>query len=108
DKPGKLQHLFELIYGFITDTIDQVGIHHGEKYAAYIGTIFLFILSMNLIGMIPGLESPTMFAWVPAGLAVCTFIYFNVVGFQANGLGYLSQFVGPVRFANPIATIAIC
>ena len=108
DKPGKLQHLFELIYNFIHDTVEQVGIHHGRQYAPYIGTVFIFILSMNLIGIIPGLESPTMAAYVPAGMALSTFAYFNVMGFRANGIGYLAQFAGPVRFANPIATIAIC
>src|SRR5882724_10026019 len=58
ENPGKLQHVFELIYEFIVDTIHEVGVHHGERYIYYIGTVFVFILSMNLIGLIPGLESP--------------------------------------------------
>jgi F-type H+-transporting ATPase subunit a len=96
DKPGPLQHVFELIYGFIKTTIDEVGIEHGEKHLAYIGTIFIFILSMNLIGTIPAFEAPTMVVFVPAGLAICTFVYYNAAGFRANGIGYLKQFAGPV------------
>src|SRR5258708_16584216 len=107
DKPGTLQHIFESFRGFIHDTVDQVGIHHGEQYVPYIGTIFIFILTMNLIGIIPMFESPTMSAWVPAGLAVVTFFYFNAMGFRANGIGYLKQLAGPVRFPNPIATALI-
>src|SRR5262249_10701077 len=107
DNPGTLQHVFESVHGFIKDTVDQVGIHHGEQFVPYIGTIFIFILTMNLIGIIPAFESPTMSAWVPAGLAMVTFLYFNLMGFRANGIGYLAQFAGPVRFPNPIANIAI-
>jgi F-type H+-transporting ATPase subunit a len=107
DKPGTLQHVFESFRGFIHDTIEQVGIHHGGQYAPYIGTVFIFILSMNLIGIIPWFESPTMSPWVPAGLAVVTFIYFNTMGFKANGIGYLKQLAGPVRFPNPFATALI-
>ena len=68
---------------------------------------FIFILSMNLIGMIPAFESPTMAPWVPAGLAVTTFLYFNAVGFRVHGIKYLAQFAGPVRFPNPIANVAV-
>jgi F-type H+-transporting ATPase subunit a len=107
DKPGTLQHIFELLYEFFKDTIDQVGIHHGEKYLPYIGTIFIFILSMNLIGAIPAFEAPTMSPWVPAGLAVVTFLYFNLAGLQAHGIKYLAHFAGPVRFPNPLANLAI-
>ncbi len=107
DKPGTLQHIFELLYGFFDNTIKEVGVHHGEKYLPYIGTIFIFILSMNLIGAIPAFEAPTMAPWVPAGLAIVTFLYFNFCGFRAQGFHYLAHFAGPVRFDNPIASIAI-
>jgi F-type H+-transporting ATPase subunit a len=40
--------------------------------------------------------------WVPAGLAVATFIYFNAMGFQAHGIGYLAHFAGPVRLPNRV------
>ena len=107
DKPGKLQHLFEMMNEFFHTTIDEVGIHHGGKYIPYIGTIFIFILSLNLIGIIPAFESPTMAPWVPAGLALVTFVYFNAMGFSAHGIKYLAHFAGPVRFPNPIANVAI-
>jgi len=107
DNPGTLQHIFESLNGFFKTTVDEVGIHHGEKYVPYIGTIFIFILSMNLIGIIPAFASPTMAPWVPAGLAVVTFIYFNAMGFQAHGIKYLMHFTGPVRFPNPIFNIGI-
>jgi F-type H+-transporting ATPase subunit a len=107
DKPGALQHFFEMLYEFFHDTLEQVGVHNVDKYLPFIGTLFIFILSMNLIGAIPAFEAPTMAPWVPAGCAIVTFLYFNLVGFQAHGIKYLAHFAGPVRFPNPIANIAI-
>src|ERR1700683_5630429 len=49
DKPGALQHIFELFYGFINKTAEEGGIHHPHDYVPYIGTIAIFILTMNLI-----------------------------------------------------------
>lgn len=102
DKPGALQHIFEGVYAFINDTAEEAGIHHGHQYVPYIGTIFIFILSMNLIGIIPAFESPTMSPWVPAGCAVITFLYYNLQGFRANGIKYLAQLAGPVWWLAPL------
>jgi F-type H+-transporting ATPase subunit a len=107
DKPGKLQHIFEMLHEFFTTTVHEVGIHHGEKYIPFIGMLFIFVLSLNLIGIVPAFESPTMSPWVPAGLALVTFVYFNAMGFAAQGIKYVAHFAGPVRFPNPVANIAI-
>ena len=110
ENPGKLQRVFELIYECIADTISQVSVNHGERFIYYIGTIFIFILSMNLIGMIPGLEAPTNNIPVTVGLAIVTFIYYNAMGFKELGIGYLKQFMGPVAwlawFMIPIEIIS--
>jgi F-type H+-transporting ATPase subunit a len=110
ENPGKLQQVFELIYEFIVSTINEVGVVHGERFIYYIGTIFIFILSMNLIGLIPGLEAPTNNIPVTVGLAVVTFIYYNAVGFRDHGFAYLKQFMGPVAwlawFMIPIELIS--
>ncbi len=102
DKPGALQHTFESIYGFILKSAQDAGVEHPENYMSYFATIFVFIATMNLIGVIPAFESPTMFVWVPAGLAVWTFLYFNVAGFRTNGLGYLKHFAGPFWWLAPL------
>jgi F-type H+-transporting ATPase subunit a len=103
DRPGKLQHTFELVYNFLYgQSEEQVG-HHGSHYLAFFGTIFLFILFANLIGIIPGFESPTMVPSVPAGCALATFAYYNFVGVKANGLfTYLKHFAGPMPLLAPL------
>src|SRR6478672_13403150 len=75
DKPGKVQQMFEVIYEFLRgESEDQVG-HDAHKHVGFFATLFLFILFSNLIGIIPGFESPTMTPSVPAGCALATFLY---------------------------------
>jgi F-type H+-transporting ATPase subunit a len=101
--PGKLQHTFELIYDFLREQSDEQVGHDGHKYVAYFGTIFIFILFSNLIGVIPGMEAPTMVPSVPAGCALATFFYYNIVGVQANGIvKYLAHFAGPMPLLAPL------
>lgn len=103
DRPGKLQHIFEVIYGFIKEQVAEVGVHHGHKYAGYFATIFFFILFANLLGIIPAFESPTMFAPVPLGCAMATFLYFNLAGMREHGvLKYTAHFAGPVWWLAPV------
>ncbi|MBZ5623203.1 MAG: F0F1 ATP synthase subunit A [Acidobacteriia bacterium] len=102
DRPGGLQHTFELLYDFIKGQAeDQVG-HGAHRYMAFFGTIFIFILSANLIGLVPCFESPTNFPFVTAGCAMATFAYYNAVGFQAHGLKYLAHFAGPLWWLAPL------
>ena len=104
DRPGKLQHTFELAYEFFHDQTDEQVGHYGQSYLPFFGTLFIFILFSNLIGVIPGLEAPTMGSVsVPAGAAIAVFLYYNMVGIQANGLGkYLAHFAGPMPILAPL------
>jgi len=97
DRPGKLQHAFEVIYNFLHEQAeDNVG-HDGSKYLPLFGTIFIFVLFSNLIGVIPTFESPTMFPEVPAGCALVAFAYYNLMGMREQGVGkYLAHFAGPM------------
>jgi len=103
DKPGKTQQIFEVIYQFLRgESEDQIG-HDAHKYFGYFATVFLFILFCNLIGIIPGFESPTMTPSVPAGCALATFVYYNIAGIQANGVvTYLKHFAGPMWYLAPL------
>ena len=102
DQPGKLQHVFELIYEFFHASAEEVVGHDGPQYVAFFGTIFLFILFMNLIGLIPGFDSPTMYPMVPLGLAVVTFLFYHGTGLRAHGAGYIKQFLGPFLLLIPL------
>jgi F-type H+-transporting ATPase subunit a len=102
DKPGKIQHSFELIYEFVHASAEEVVGHGGGKYVAFFGTIFLFILIMNVLGLIPGFVSPTASPQVPLGMAVATFIFYHATGLRAHGGGYIKQFLGPMLLLVPL------
>jgi F-type H+-transporting ATPase subunit a len=102
DRPGKIQHTFEVIYEFVHASAEEIVGHGGAKYTAFFGTIFLFILFMNLLGLIPGFESPTMAPQVPLGLAIVTLLFYHAAGVRANGAGYIKQFLGPMLLLAPL------
>lgn len=103
DRPGKTQHIFEAMYTFLRgEASDNIG-HQGPKFLPFLGTLFIFILFCNLIGIIPGFESPTMNPSVPAGCAVLVFLYYNFMGFKQQGVfGYLAHFAGPIWWLAPL------
>lgn len=96
ESPGALQHTFEGIEGFVFDQSHEIIGHHSEPYTAFFAIIFIFILVCNLIGLIPGFESPTGVPAVPLGCAICAFVYYNFQGFRHAGFGYLKHFLGPI------------
>jgi F-type H+-transporting ATPase subunit a len=103
DRPGKFQQAFELIYEFVNGQAEEQVGHEGRRYLAFFGTIFIFVLFCNLIGVIPSLESPTMYAPVPLGCAAATFLYYNFIGLKVNGpIKYAAHFAGPVWWLAPL------
>lgn len=103
DKPGRLQMTFEAIYNFVVGQSHESIDHGASKFVSFTGTLFIFILFMNLIGIIPGFESPTMTPAVPAGLAVSVFLYYNYMGMREHGLAkYLRHFAGPMPALAPL------
>lgn len=103
DRPGKLQHTFEAVYQFLRGQAEEQMGHQGPRYIAYFGTIFIFVLFANLLGVIPGFESPTMVPSVPLGCAVATFFYYNFVGLRAKGVvKYVAGFAGPMPLLAPL------
>ncbi|HEX8814700.1 MAG TPA: F0F1 ATP synthase subunit A [Terriglobales bacterium] len=95
DKPGGLQHLFEGAHGFVQGQSEEIIGHHSEGYTPFLVSLGLFILFCNLIGLIPGFESPTAVPVVPLGCAIVAFVYYQAQGFKHAGIGYLKHFLGP-------------
>jgi len=97
DKPNPAQQIAELIHDGIGTQAEQIIGHGYEQYQAWVTCIFLFVLFNNLLGLIPGVPAPTVSPWVPLGIAVPTFLFYNFQGIRAQGLiGYLKHFCGPI------------
>jgi len=102
ENPNPLQHTFEGIYGMISQQGLEVIGHGYERYTNYLATLGIFILTCNLIGLIPGFEAPTAVPSVPLGLAVLTWTYYQMNGIRENGPGYIKHFLGPVWWLAPL------
>lgn len=108
DRPGKLQHLVEVIYDFLRGQTEEAAGKRSFRHIPFFATLFFFILFCNLIGIIPGFESPTMFPAVTLGCAMLSFVFFNVVGVQAQGVGgYLAHFTGGQKFPLSLLMVPI-
>jgi F-type H+-transporting ATPase subunit a len=103
EKPGGSQHLAETMHEFITNQSDEIIGHHSEKFTPFLVALFLFILLMNLIGLIPTFESPTVSPAVPFGCALVAFFYYNLHGLKKQGFWkFLGHFMGPVWWMAPV------
>jgi len=98
DSPNGLQHSFEAVEGFVLDQSHEIIGPHSEPYTSFFAILFIFILLCNLIGLIPGFESPTGVPVVPLGCAICAFVYYHAQGFKHSGVKYLLHFFGPPGF----------
>ena len=102
-KPGRMQHIFELIHGFVSgESEGQLG-HDSHRHVVLFETLFIFILAANLLGIVPGFVSPTQVIYVPVGCALISFLYFNWVGIRKQGVGkYAAHFAGPIWWLAPL------
>ena len=95
--PGPLQQAAETLVGIaIGEAKAKIG-HGYEKYVPLIGTLGLFILVNNLLGMVPGLGTGTANWNIPLGMAIMVFLFYNFMGTKTQGFThYWAHFGGPM------------
>lgn len=100
--PSGLQNLFEVIIGGLEDfVVTNIG-EEGRKVYSLLITFFLFILTMNLTGLVPGCDAPTANINTNAAMAIILFVYYNYIGIKKWGPGYIKHFMGPVAPLAPL------
>jgi len=100
--PSGLQNAWEMYVEYVRGfCVEQIG-PGAERYAPLLGTLFIYILFMNLFGLVPGFITPTMSINVTAALALSVFLFVQYSGFVEQGLGYLAHFVGEPWWLFPI------
>ena len=100
--PGQAQNVMEVIIGGFDSLLNEIMGHNGRKFFPLVATIGLFILFSNLLGIIPGFESPTSNINTNAAMAIVVFLSTHVVGLKEHGLKYFKQFLGPVWWLIPL------
>jgi F-type H+-transporting ATPase subunit a len=97
-----LRNIAEMLVEGIKGMADSVLGHEAKRFVPLYGTFFIFILTANLIGLLPGFSPPTSNFNVTLALGLISFIAYNVYAFKAQGLAYFKHFVGPLVWLAPL------
>lgn len=102
--PGRLQGFFELIVQFLVDFMKDAGGPQVVRFLPLFGTLFLFALLSNWLGIVPLvgqvelLHSPTADYHTNLGLALTGFVWYQAAGIQKNGWGYFTRWINIPAF----------
>ena len=96
--PGRLQLFMELLVGGLDDFVCGILGADGKRFTPFIGTLFIYILFMNLFGLVPFFKSSTANLSTTVALALCVFLYVQYTAVKENGvLGYIDPLMGNPR-----------
>ncbi len=105
-KPRGVQHLLELLVGFIQGMLEDAMGKEGRKYLPLIATLFLFILSLNLSWFIPTVKPPTIDLSTTAAFGITTIVLVQIFAIQKKGIrGYLHHFTEPTIVLAPLTIV---
>jgi F-type H+-transporting ATPase subunit a len=90
------RNIVELGLQLVVSQSDAIIGKQGRKYVPFFATFFFFILLSNLMGLLPGFAPPTGNLNTTLGLALVSFIGYNVIGVREQGANYLKHFLGPM------------
>jgi F-type H+-transporting ATPase subunit a len=101
--PRGLQNFFEVVLEQFVQLVDDLIGHEGRPFLPLIATLGIFILSGNLLGLVPGLVSPTGSLNTTAACAIVVFLTYHWIGVRKQGpLNYAKHFMGPVVWLAPL------
>ncbi len=109
EKPGKLQnageYLIDYLLGFLGDILGEV---KARKYFSFLATLFIFIITCNYSGLLPGsgtitgFKAPTSSLSVTLGFGVCSFVAIQYYGIKQHRGKYALRFFKPVAIVFPL------
>lgn len=104
--PGPLQTAIEGIVAAIEKSVLSVAPEHGRQILPFIATLWLFLIAANLIGLIPGLHSPTRDLSATSALAILVFLSVHWFGIRTQGFrNYLHHYLTPSPILLPFHII---
>ncbi len=104
--PRGLQNIMEWTVGLLRNMVRGLVGETGDRYLPYLGTVFLFVFVMNLLGVIPAFRSPTMTLSTTAALGITTFLWVQFSAIRATGpVAYVRHFMGPVLWLAPLMLV---
>lgn len=96
------QNFLELIYESLDGYVVSMMGPAGRNFLVLIGSLFIYILLSNFLGLVPGMEAPTANLNTTLALALVTFFAIHYYGLKTQGLKYLKHFAGDVWWLAPL------
>lgn len=104
--PKGLQNFVEVLVEALQKLAEEnIGHHWGSYFFPLIGTIGLYILVNNFMGLIPGFTAPTSNINCTASMAVPVFLATHFYGIRVHGVKYIKHFLGPIIWLAPMMFI---
>ena len=103
--PTKAQNVFEIIVSGIEEFMVDITGEEGRKFFPLIATVFLYIATCNLLGLIPGFYPPTASINTTLSCALTVVIFTHVIGIKFHGVKYIKHFLGPIWWLSPLILI---
>jgi F-type H+-transporting ATPase subunit a len=100
--PTKQQNLIEIIISGIEDFMVDITGEEGRWLLPLVATVFIYIFSSNLIGLVPGFFPPTASLNTTLSCALTVVVFTHFIGIKYHGIKYIKHFTGPVWWMIPI------
>jgi len=100
--PSKAQNFLEIVVSGLEDFMISVTGEEGRWLFPLAATVFIYVLSCNLIGLIPGFFPPTASLNTTASCALTVVIFTHIIGVKYHGAKYIKHFMGPIWWMVPI------
>lgn len=112
ERPGKFQNLIETGIEYLDNFFSGIiGKHHARKYFYFLGSLFIFIITANYTGILPGVgltkyfKAPTSSLSVTLGLGICTFVFLQIAGLRTGVKHYFKRFISPIVLMLPLMVL---
>jgi F-type H+-transporting ATPase subunit a len=100
--PSKAQNVFEIIISGMEEFMVDITGEEGRKFFPLIATVFLYVATCNLLGLVPGFFPPTASINTTLSCALTVVIFTHVIGVKFHGAKYIKHFLGPVWWLSPL------
>ena len=100
--PSGVQNVFEILISGLEEFMVDITGEEGRAFFPLIATVFLYIATCNLLGLIPGFFPPTASINTTLSCALTVVVFTHVIGIKFHGAKYIKHFMGPVWWLSPL------
>jgi F-type H+-transporting ATPase subunit a len=97
-----VRNVMEVLIEIVVGLSDSIIGKKGRKYVPLFGSLFLFILLANFLGLVPGFTPPTSSFFSNLGMGLIVFVAYHYFGVREHGGRYFKQFMGPMLLLAPL------